>query len=567
MSLLAAKRIHPITAKVNGYTTLLPLQRLSSKNEAASVDHGDEYQYIEKSKVGTMHFQRSMPRLPIPQLEKTCERYLLAQKPILIEEQLRHTESCVKRFLVGEGPTLQKELKAFDAKNRHTSYISEYWFDMYLRDRKPLPINYNPIVAFAPEKDPRYENQLIKATNLLISSIRFMKSLRTGVLAPEVFHLNPKKSDTDTFRKVTGALPPLLSWYGAYLFKAFPLDMSQYHNLFNTTRIPELEKDMIYQDVTARHIVVMRKGNFYRFDVLDKENFIYSPKEIASNLKAILADDAEVAENPIGLLTTTERDLWAGTRHHLSEIGNQDLLKTIDSAILMLILDEETLATDYKHLIRTLLHSDGVNRWFDKSFSLIVAKDGTAGLNFEHSWGDGVAILRYLQDVKKDTEVKPRFHPEDVASVSPNSSIKKLNVVTDARISNAINQAKEEYKKWYDRVGVDYFIYDGFGKKECKTIGVSPDAVMQLAFQLAYYKQEREMVATYESCSTAAFKHGRTETVRSCTTATRAFCEAVTNSSSKISKSELKKMIVNCCNTHNQLIKEAAMEHHFRSRI
>lgn len=166
-----------------------------------------------------MHFQASLPRLPVPQLEKTCERYLSAQKPILIEEQLRHTESCVQRFLAGEGPLLQKELKAFDAMNKNSSYITEYWFDMYLRDRKPLPINYNPTMVFIPEEDTRYETQLIKSTNLLVSSIRFMKSLRKRILAPEVFHMDPKKSDTETFRKVTGFLPPSLSWYGAYLFK------------------------------------------------------------------------------------------------------------------------------------------------------------------------------------------------------------------------------------------------------------------------------------------------------------------------------------------------------------
>lgn len=173
--------------------------------------------------------------------------------------------------------------------------------------------------------------------------------------------------------------------------------MSQFHNLFNTTRIPEFEKDMIYEEPTAKHIVVMRKGNFYAFDVLDKNNCIHSPKEIASSLKSILADNTEPAENPIGILTTTERDLWAVTRHHLSSIGNHDLLKTIDSAILLLVLDDDSIASDYRNLIRKFLHGNGANRWFDKSISLIVAKDGTAGVNFEHSWGDGVAVLRYFQ--------------------------------------------------------------------------------------------------------------------------------------------------------------------------
>lgn len=506
-----------------------------------------------------MHFQPSLPRLPIPKLEKTCQRYLNAQKPLLTQEQMQRTEVYVAQFLKGEGGTLQEKLVQNNSRNRHTSYISEPWFDMYLRDRKPLPINYNPILIFTPESDSRYDQQLVKATNLLISSIRFMKSLRAGILEPEVYHLNPKKSDTKLFRTVTGLLPPIVSWYGAYFFKAFPLDMSQYSNLFNSTRVPKLEKDTICQDTSARHVLVLRKGHFYAFDVLDENGRIHKPLEIATNLNAILEDNGPVSKYPLGVLTTSERNQWATTRCHLSEIGNQNLLKKIDSAIFVLILEDDTFDNDYNKMIRMFLHGDGTNRWFDKSFSLIVAKDGTAGINFEHSWGDGVAVLRYFNDVKKDISEKPKFHPEDVSCLSHKTSTNKLEFTLDSKIQNAVDEARQKYKKWTNSLDVNHLIYTGFGKKECKKFNVSPDAMMQLAFQLAYYKQQGRMVATYESCSTAAFKYGRTETIRPCTNETKAFCEALSRQSSKTFSIELKKMIVDCSNTHNILTKEAAM--------
>lgn len=65
-------------------------------------------------------------------------------------------------------------------------------------------------------------------------------------------------------------LPSRVSWYGAYLFKAFPLDMSQFPNLFNSTRIPCYGKDELTHDESARHVIVMRNGNFFVFDILDK---------------------------------------------------------------------------------------------------------------------------------------------------------------------------------------------------------------------------------------------------------------------------------------------------------
>lgn len=54
-------------------------------------------------------------------------------------------------------------------------------------------------------------------------------------------------------------------------FQAFPLDMSQYGSLFNTTRIPKINKDSLFQNESAKHMVVMKGGNFYIFDVLDRD--------------------------------------------------------------------------------------------------------------------------------------------------------------------------------------------------------------------------------------------------------------------------------------------------------
>ena len=43
-------------------------------------------------------------------------------------------------------------------------------------------------------------------------------------------------------------------------------------------------------------------------------------------------------------------------------------------------------------------------RWFDKSFQLVLCKDGKAAVNFEHAWGDGVAVLRFFNEVKSNFE-------------------------------------------------------------------------------------------------------------------------------------------------------------------
>ena len=44
--------------------------------------------------------------------------------------------------------------------------------------------------------------QLTRSVNFAISYARFKRALDANILAPEVFHMNPKKSDTQLFRAV-----------------------------------------------------------------------------------------------------------------------------------------------------------------------------------------------------------------------------------------------------------------------------------------------------------------------------------------------------------------------------
>ena len=47
------------------------------------------------------------------------------------------------------------------------------------------------------------------------------------------------------------------------------------------------------------------------------------------------------------------------------------------------------------------------HRWFDKSFNLIVTKNGLSAINFEHAWGDGIAVLRFFNELFKYTTTHP----------------------------------------------------------------------------------------------------------------------------------------------------------------
>ena len=64
------------------------------------------------------------------------------------------------------------------------------------------------------------------------------------------------------------------------------------------------------------------------------------------------------------------------------------------------------------YIFLTITHKCYYFRWFDKCFSVILTKDGRAAVNFEHSWGDGVAVLRYFNEIWKETTENPFVHPD-----------------------------------------------------------------------------------------------------------------------------------------------------------
>ncbi|VDO21531.1 unnamed protein product, partial [Heligmosomoides polygyrus] len=182
---------------------------------------GDDYQFLQRSVIPTYHFQKSLRRLPIPKLSDTCNRcesssyvelkgvkfvflfrFLASAKVVLNDAVYSRTEGTVRSFEQTEGQELQKALIDYDRNHKDTSYISEPWFDMYLRSRLPCPVNFNPFMMYAPDPDARFNHQLSRATNFAISFARFRRALDNNMLAPEVFHLNPKKSDTKLFRNV-----------------------------------------------------------------------------------------------------------------------------------------------------------------------------------------------------------------------------------------------------------------------------------------------------------------------------------------------------------------------------
>ncbi|CAF4393189.1 unnamed protein product [Rotaria sp. Silwood2] len=346
--------------------------------------------------------------------------------------------------------------------------------------------------------------------------------------------------------------------------------MSQYHRLFNSTRIPKNDCDILVTiKENIRHIIVIKNGHCYKVNILDKNGQLLPAEKIASIMKYLYEDlNEEGNKYPLGYFTADKRDRWALVREQIEAISehNKQMLKEIDSAIMLICLDDDDPSKLSKSLSKAqrseyisgkYLCNNASNRWYDKSFNMIMLSDGTLGLHCEHAWGDGVALLRFCNDIHKDVNEHGKINSSNYQLIksSTHDCIEKLEFNLNDKLINEYHMSKKNYDEFISKLNVNIYQESVLSKNLLKKSALSPDAIMQLGIQMSYYKMHHRFVSTYESCSTAVYKHGRTETIRPVTNETKHFIETLTKSNDEnLKKTLLKKS----SDKHQQLIKEAA---------
>ncbi|KAI0215786.1 Carnitine O-palmitoyltransferase 1, liver, partial [Lamellibrachia satsuma] len=97
--------------------------------------------------------------------------------------------------------------------------------------------------------------------------------------------------------------------------------------------------------------------------------------------------------------------------------------------------------------------------------------------------------------------------------------------------------------------------FSAYGKGFIKKCKVSPDAYIQLALQLAYYRDADRFVLTYEASMTRLFLHGRTEAVRSLTQESCNFVQSMSDENA--TNEERIRLLRVACERHQSLYRDA----------
>lgn len=253
--------------------------------------------------------------------------------------------------------------------------------------------------------------------------------------------------------------------------------------------------------------------------------------DLAAGLRAVMKAGAERAVDgmSVGHLTTKARAEWAATRQELlaADPRNSAGLDTIETALFCLSLEdfapEDTLAA-----CDQLLHGDSANRWFDKAVSLIVFSDGRAGINVEHCGLDGTTILSFVDAMLGATAEQHAQRcgaaPQGLPSVEPVEF--GLNAKLRADVSAAAGSFAA-YAAYAANTATTTLSFEDFGSQAAKQLRISPDAFVQLAYQLAHHRAKGLIGATYESIATRQYRRGRTEAMRVVTPEIQRFVAAM----------------------------------------
>lgn len=403
--------------------------------------------------------------------------------------------------------------------------------------------NQSVSCAFEADPDPSRNDQIIRAAALIRSSVTFSQAIREDRLPLDEF-------------------------------RGTPQCMNQYWWLFGVARVPADDGGRIRLDPDARHIVILCRGQVYRLLVLEENTGrIVDEISLRRSLSAIVHDANRVpvqdaSKTAVGLLTTENQKVWSHCRRTLVHEGlkNGQNFAIIDSSLFVLCLDDSSpsdmTAVSKNMICGTDVVEHGVqigtciNRWYDK-LSVIVCRNGAAGMNFEHTCSDGsvdigMACQIYEGSIKSSEPASS--YPNGSASNSEKNTLEqggtpsnadaassgwqKLNWDIPTSISDALHLAEQRLVDRIRRHQVETLDFRDYGKSTITSMGFSPDAFFEMALQAAYYRVYGQVRSGFEPVQMRQYLHGRTDVVRTTTaeaaTFARLFSDEQASSADKL---------------------------------
>jgi len=410
--------------------------------------------------------------------------------------------------------------------------------------------------------DPTTSSNIQRAAAILYSVGDYRKGIVSGTAPPEVLG-----------RKQT------------------PLCATAFKYMFHASRIPKLEMDgyRIYDPNGLTHVVVCRKGLFFKLDFLEENGNPLPLNVLEDRIQQViqLADAKQAVgdAHKIGWLTSQDRDSWTHNRELLLEHGGEEMqnaLTTLESGAFLLCLDDEEPTSRIQCGELFLMGkgkdpSSAANRWFDKSIQIFCTNNAKVGLLGEHSMMDGMPVIGVANHIANSPyasivqKTKSRSDPTDSGSSGGVTHIfDHLLKGDNAVVQERIHKAMHSWEELVEAHTLNVESFQSYGASQIKRWGYSPDAFVQMAVQLATFRLFGEQAGTYEATQVRTFLHGRTEVTRAVTSASEAFVKrmgeqphesVVSKEAARLEKLEKVTLLGKAVAAHVAYMRDAARGH------
>jgi len=145
-------------------------------------------------------------------------------------------------------------------------------------------------------------------------------------------------------------------------------------------------------------------------------------------------------------------------------------------------------------------------------------------------------ILRFAETIRSNFARRQTAGAQSCGSGDQNSvapvAYSRIQWSLDEELVAAMLIAESKLSDRIPQVDLQVLEFASFGKNWIVENKLSPDALVQIAFQVAYYRVYRACVCTYETIMTKKFFHGRTEAGFVVTHESKALCEGFNGANS-----------------------------------
>eukprot|EP00977_Amphora_coffeiformis_P022191 scaffold10570_cov176-Amphora_coffeaeformis.AAC.41 len=130
----------------------LPFGKLSSFRDEMAAE-------VKDGSITYAH-QEELPRLPIPTLEETLDKFPVFLEAIQTPKEHEETKRVTHEFKKGAGPKLQEALLEYEKEGYESgefgSYVEEFWNEAYLSPDSSVVLNLNPFFVLEGGRPSKY---------------------------------------------------------------------------------------------------------------------------------------------------------------------------------------------------------------------------------------------------------------------------------------------------------------------------------------------------------------------------------------------------------------------------